>query len=104
MVGLVVFVVGGEVVEGVEETTEAGVLVVGGEVVAVVGGEVGLVVGGGLVTTVRTGLGIDVMGVVVEDCAGRTVVDGGASLVGGLEVVGGDGAGAGAIVVGGAAT
>jgi hypothetical protein len=105
VVGVVVVVVGRREVGGgggVEETTEAGVLVVGGEVLVVVGGVV--VVVGGVVMKVRTGLGIDVVGAVVEDCAGRTVVDGETSLVTGLDVVGGDGAGAGAIVVGGAAT
>ena len=104
VVGDVVEVVGccGALVTGVDETTEAGVLVVGGEVV---GGEVDVEVGGGLVTIVaaRIRLGIGVVGVVAEVCAGIRSVDDGPSFVRVVGVVEG-GAGAGALVVGGEVT
>jgi len=105
-VGDVVEVVGlwGALVVLVEDTIDAGVLVVGGEVPG--GVVVGVAVVGGLVEALdgRIRLGIVVLGeVVVEVCAGSTAVDGGASPEAGTGIVGG-GPAAGAPVVGGEIT
>ena len=103
-VGDVVEVVGlwGALVVLVEDTIDAGVLVVGGEVVG--GVVVGVAIVGGLVAALdgRIRLGIVVLGEVVVEGAGSTAVDG-ASLETGTGIVGG-GAATGALVVGGEIT